>query len=119
MNWYTAQLRYQIITGSGKHIPQFEVQLRLIQAEDEQVACEKAKALGRQEESSSINDSGKLVSWQFIGLTDLELLENLVDGQVLQSRLEENEQADVYIRELHKSIELLQNRLQSPILQAC
>ena len=46
MNWYVAKIVFRIISGEGNHNAQFDEQLRLISAEDERQAFEKATVLG-------------------------------------------------------------------------
>ena len=41
MNWYIAKIVFRIITGDGNHMPQFDEQLRLINANNEEEAFEK------------------------------------------------------------------------------
>ena len=49
MNWYLSKIIFRIICGEGRHTPQFDEQLRLIAATDEQQAFEKAMAIGEKE----------------------------------------------------------------------
>jgi hypothetical protein len=46
MNCYLAKIVYRIICGEGKHMPQFDEQLRLIYAEDDFHAFQKARIIG-------------------------------------------------------------------------
>ena len=46
MKWYVVKLVYQVICGEGKHTPQFDEQIRIITAQDEAAAYEKAYATG-------------------------------------------------------------------------
>jgi hypothetical protein len=46
MNWFLAKIIYQIICGDGDHTPQFDEQLRLVQAESKLKAIQKAKQVG-------------------------------------------------------------------------
>lgn len=56
MNWYLSKLVYQIICDNGSHTPQFDEQLRLIHAEDDLHAFQKARLLGeREQDLFSIN----------------------------------------------------------------
>src|ERR1051326_2143892 len=50
MNWYLAKIVYRIVCGDGNHTPQFDEQLRLIQASDELHAFQKARRLGEREQ---------------------------------------------------------------------
>ncbi|RYG02923.1 MAG: DUF4288 domain-containing protein, partial [Chitinophagaceae bacterium] len=61
MNWYLSKLVYQIICGDGNHTPQFDEQLRLIQASDDTVAFAKARSFGYREEEVFLNQKQSLV----------------------------------------------------------
>jgi len=50
-NWFLAKIVYHIISGEGNHTPQFDEQLRLIQAENELQAIQKARQTGEKEEA--------------------------------------------------------------------
>jgi hypothetical protein len=52
MKWYLAKLVYRIICGEGAHTPQFDEQLRLVCAEDDLHAFQKARATGHLERRS-------------------------------------------------------------------
>lgn len=55
MNWYLTKLVYRIICGQGNHTPQFDEQLRLIEAGHSEEAYEKAVALGEREQDQFFN----------------------------------------------------------------
>ena len=55
MKWYLAKIVFRIICGDGKHVAQFDEQLRLISAPDEEKAFEKAQDMGRNEQDSFLN----------------------------------------------------------------
>ena len=46
MNWFMAKIVYRIICGEGDHTPQFDEQLRLIVADNEEEALKKGYAIG-------------------------------------------------------------------------
>ncbi|MBS1599322.1 MAG: DUF4288 domain-containing protein [Bacteroidetes bacterium] len=97
MNWYLAKIIFRIICGSGSHTPQFDEQLRLISASDEEEAFNKAKDIGMLEQDEFYNDQEKLVQWKFINVAELYKLSGLLDGAELYSRIEETDNADLYI----------------------
>ena len=66
MNWYLSKIVFQIICGDGQHTPQFDEQLRLIEAEDADIAFAKAQAIGGQEQEAFLNQHQHLVQWQFV-----------------------------------------------------
>jgi len=102
MNWYLAKLVFQIICGQGKHAAQFDEQLRLIKASNEQEAFDKASTIGFQEEDEFYNQDQKLVHWKFINVCELYKLSGLLDGAELYSRIQESDNAELYIELTNK-----------------
>ncbi|MCC7525162.1 MAG: DUF4288 domain-containing protein, partial [Chitinophagaceae bacterium] len=96
MSWFLAKIVFRIICGEGNHTPQFDEQLRLIEAPDEAAAFQKALHLGRKGEDSFYNQSEKLVQWQFVDVSELYRIASLSDGVELYSRIEEKENGDLY-----------------------
>ena len=107
MNWYIAKIVFRIICGDGNHMPQFDEQLRLIQAEDELDALDKAAALGTREEHAFPNQHKQLVQWKFIDVSELHKLNMLTDGLEVYSRVQEEDNAGRYIDIVHKKAEYL------------
>ena len=110
MNWYLAKIVFRIICGDGQHRPQFDEQLRLIAAEDEDEAFYKAKNLGEQEEDSFLNVQQKEVRWQFINVAELYRLSALIDGAELYSGIRETDEAESYISLVHKKARGIQEK---------
>jgi hypothetical protein len=102
MNWYLAKIVYQITCGDGRHSPQFDEQLRLINAGTKEEAFLKAQQTGKAEEETFVNQKEQLVQWQFINVCELYRLSSLIDGAELYSRIEERENAAAYIDIIHK-----------------
>ena len=116
MKWYLAKLVYRIICGEGAHTPQFDEQLRLVQAEDDLHAFQKARSTGHREEDNFLNNSQKPVLWKFIDVSELYTLSDFVDGAELYSRILEEEQADRYIQTTHdRASHLLEKSMQKSI----
>ena len=78
-------------------MPQFDEQLRLIHANNEEEAFEKAQQLGREEEDSFMNQKNQLVKWAFINIPELNKLPSLSDGMEIYSRVNEYENAKRFI----------------------
>ncbi|MFL5772346.1 MAG: DUF4288 domain-containing protein [Flavisolibacter sp.] len=97
MQWYLAKLVYRIICGTGEHSAQFDEQLRLVSASDEEQAFEKAIAFGTAEQETFFNNRQQLVTWKFINVSELYRLSELIDGAELYSRINEVDEADSYI----------------------
>ena len=97
MNWYPTKIVFQIICGDGEHTAQFDEQLRLVGAKDEDEAFEKARTRGRNEEDCFYNHKQQLVRWQFVNVSELYHVSELIDGAELYSRVNEVDDADSYI----------------------
>jgi hypothetical protein len=105
MNWYLAKMVFRIICGDGNHMAQFDEQLRLVSAESKEEAFHKAQLLGAKEEEMFFNQQQQLVQWQFISVSELYRLNELIDGAEVYSRIEEKENADSYLHIVHKKAE--------------
>lgn len=97
MKWYLAKIVYRIICGEGDHTPQFDEQLRLIEAEDDFHAFKKARVMGNREQDNFLNNDKKPVIWKFIDVSELHALDNLADGVELYSKICEEKDARNYI----------------------
>ena len=116
MNWYLSKIVFQIICGDGHHTPQFDEQLRLIQAKDERTAYTKAVSIGNSEEDTFYNNKEQLVQWRFIGVSELYQM-SLVDEAELCSRISEADRAEDYINMVHKKAEQIESRYSHELLQ--
>ena len=106
MNWYMAKLVYQFICGNGKHTPQFNEQLRLIVAEDALHAFYKARLIGERETLDIVNN-GLPIKWKFIDVTEILPVNKLSDGAELWSFMNEDADAELYIRNTQQKASLL------------
>lgn len=101
MNWYLAKMVFRIICGDGEHTAQFDEQLRLISAESREEAFHKVQTMGMHEEEIFFNQRQQLVQWQYISVSELYQLNQLIDGAELYSRIEEKDNAEAYIHIVH------------------
>ena len=97
MNWYLAKLVFRIICGNGDHTPQFDEQLRLLSGSSKEEAFKKAQEIGGKEQETFYNRRQQLVQWQFINVSDIYKISELIDGAELYSRIEEKDNAEAYI----------------------
>ena len=105
MNWYLTKMVFQIISGEGDHHPQFDEQLRLISADSEAEAFDKAFCLGKSETDTFINKKNQPVKWLFINVSDVYRINELSDGVELYSRIEEKDHAGSYIQAVNRRAE--------------
>jgi hypothetical protein len=117
MNWFLAKIIFRIVCGNGEHTPQFDKQLRLIQADDETKAFEKASLIGEKEQVSFLNQHEQLVQWKFINVSELYKLSALIDGAELYSRVQEVDNADQYIGLVNKKATHIQEKITHQLLQ--
>jgi hypothetical protein len=105
MNWYLAKMVFRIVCGEGEHTPQFDEQLRLVAGHSKEEAFQKAQDMGQKEEETFYNRKEQLVQWQFINVSELYRLSDLIDGAELYSRIEEKENAEAYIYTVNQKAE--------------
>ena len=117
MNWYLSKIVYRIVCGEGKHTPQFDEQLRLIEAEDETTAFAKARSIGEKEQEMFLNREHNLVQWQFVNVSELYKISALIDGAELYSRIQESDNADLYMEVVHKKAAHIQSNITHKFLQ--
>lgn len=110
MKWYLAKIVFRIICGDGMHAAQFDEQLRLITAAGEDEAFEKAVVIGRTEQDSFYNLKQQLVRWEFIDVSELYHLNELIDGAEMYSRINEVDDADAYTNFVHRRAESIQQK---------
>ncbi|GAA4340016.1 hypothetical protein GCM10023149_51110 [Mucilaginibacter gynuensis] len=107
MNWYVTKLIFRIISGDGNHPAQFDEQLRLINAENDLKAFEKANKIGAELQDSFTQAQKQAVQWQFVDVTEVNQLNGLTDGTELHYQIHEAKDADLYIAWAHHKAALL------------
>jgi Domain of unknown function (DUF4288) len=117
MNWFLAKIVYRIVCGDGDHTPQFDEQLRLIEADNETTAFAKARAIGDMEQEMFFNQKQKLVQWQFINVSELYRISALIDGAELYSRVQEADNAELYTELVNKKAAHIQLNITHKFLQ--
>ena len=86
--WYIATLVIAIKSGTGGDDPTCEEQIRAIRAPNAEIAYEKALQIGKRQEDAYLNVYEQTVTWEFVGLDDLDELDNTMhDGVEIRSRL--------------------------------
>jgi hypothetical protein len=110
MNWYVAKLVFRVISGDGDHQAQFDEQLRLISADDEKNAFEKASTIGKNNQDSFLNNQKQTVKWQFIDVAEVSRINELQDGAELYYQIHEAPDADLYIAWAHHKSALIKNQ---------
>ena len=91
MKWYVAEVIIRCRVGkASKRRTLYDRQIKVLRAATDEVAYDRALELGRAENQSYKNSAGEKVSWEFLGLGNLELLheKTISDGTEIHSRLE-------------------------------
>lgn len=111
MNWFVSKIVFKIISGEGTHRPQFDEQLRLINARDEAEAFEKAVNIGRVEEQEFVNTKHDKVTWKFINVAELYRLPDLRDGVELHYTIHEVEDGDYLVSCINQKASQIEEKL--------
>jgi hypothetical protein len=102
MNWYITKVVFAITREDSQSRKQFDEQLRLIAAENQEEAFLKARSIGLEEEECFYNDQKKKVKWEFINVSEVLRLKDLADGAEVYSRIHETEEGPSYIQFIHQ-----------------
>lgn len=95
-----------------KQTTQFDEQLRIVSARDENEAFLKARMIGVREEDQFLNDEQRLIKWKFIDVTELNLLEELKDGMEIYSCINEHEESERYIYYIQQKATSIEEKIQ-------
>jgi hypothetical protein len=109
MNWYLAKLTFRITSGYG----QFDEQLRMIYALDEEEALLKARKIGLQQEECLMTSYQQPVAWEFVNVAELIALPSLADGMEVYSRLFETNEPERHVHDVHRRAMDLQLHFQA------
>jgi hypothetical protein len=116
MKWFLAKIVFRIICGDGDHAAQFDEQLRLINAYNKQQAFDKAVELGRSEEDSFYNIHRQPVHWEFVNVSELYHMEELLDGAEIYSKIKEVPDGMDYSELVHNKAKLISSNPYNEIL---
>ena len=115
MKWYVTKLVFQIICGAGNHTGQFDEQLCLIEATNEDEALIKAVDLGMGREETFYNQRQELVQWKFVNISELYQL-NLTDGVEVSSKINEVDDDLAYTNLVHAKAEQIKRKQSHKLL---
>lgn len=90
MKWYVAEIIVRCRVGKpSNRRALYDRQIKILRAPTDEAAYKRALALGKAENLSYKNSAGEKVSWEFLGLGNLELLlkKTISDGTEIHSRL--------------------------------
>lgn len=108
MKIYLAKLVYRIFCGKGQHKPQFDEQLRLVCADDEFHAFQKARLFGEREQDRQASST---VTWKFVDVIELQPLGEQTDGAELYSCIREQEDGQAFEKAVRRQASLLHDSI--------
>ena len=108
MKWFLAKVVFRIICGEGLHTAQFDEQLRILNADNEQSAFRKACEIGCREEQQFLNVKQQLVQWKFMNVTELFRINDFTDGAEIYSRIYETDDGDAYTQLIEANAKAIQ-----------
>ena len=108
MKRYLVKLMFNINIDNGQHAHQFDEQIRIVEAHNQEAAFQKARNIGKKEEETFVNNENKLVNWQFIDVAELYELESLKEGEQLYSTTHENTERHSFIDSVRQKAMLIQ-----------
>jgi len=91
MRWYVVEVIVRCRVGkSSKRRALYDRQIKVLRASNDEAAYGRALELGKAENHSYKNSAGEKVYWEFVGLGNLETLQEkkISDGTEIHSRLE-------------------------------
>jgi hypothetical protein len=109
MNWFVAKLIFEIKTQDSKYA-QFDEQLRLIEAVNEELALEMAYQLGSMQQEEIINSNNHSVAWKFVAVTEIQKIGEIAHGKEIHYKITEPEQAEQYLALVEAKATQLKNR---------
>jgi hypothetical protein len=108
MNRYLVKLMFNINIDNGSHASQFDEQIRIVESFSIEDAFHKARAIGKREEETFVNNEKKMVNWQFIDVVDIYELEAIKDGEQIYSNTHENTDRYSFINYIRQKAMVIQ-----------
>ncbi len=107
MKLYLAKLMFNIHVDGSEGASEFDEQVRVIVSTNSEDAFYKARAIGKKEEETFVNNNNKLIAWKFIDVAEVYALDELKDGEQLYSCTHKTTDSDSYINYIRqKSMEI-------------
>jgi hypothetical protein len=102
---FLVKLSFHVISADGR-FSQFDEQLRMVAAENSEIAILKGRGIGRTEQGTISDANNVNLHWKFIDVTEIYELDELGDGEQLYSTTLETDAASYipYLRS--KAMEL-------------
>ena len=109
MNWFAVKMIFQI-EDKEKTYPQFDEQIRLIDAINEDLALEMAYQIGMMEVDEVTTSKQQKLNWRFIAVTEVQHIGNIEHGKEIHYQINEPEEMNTYLQMVKEKAEGLKNR---------
>lgn len=109
MNWFVAKIIFQI-EGNDQTFPQFDEQLRLIDAVNEELALEIAYQMGVMHQDEVQSRNQQTLRWKFVAVTELQHVGDLEHGKEIHYRITEPEETTSYLEMVNEKATSLRKR---------
>lgn len=109
MNWFVAKLIFEIKAEDGKYV-QFDEQLRLVEAVNEELALEMAYQLGLMQQEEVVENEKQAIVWKFVAVTEIENIGEITHGKEIHYKITEPEKAEQYLALVQMKANQLKNR---------
>jgi hypothetical protein len=91
---FIAKLLLNVTKNGDASRSEFDVQFRMVIADDRDEAIAKADALGQFEEGSATGPEAEMPAWKYIGISELIEIEDAEDGALLFSETLHHDEPD-------------------------
>jgi hypothetical protein len=112
MNWFIVKMIFQIETEDNLY-PQFDEQLRIIDAINEDLALEIAYQMGQMEQEEIKSHKDEVLKWKFIAVTEINNIGDIAHGKEIHYQITEPEEAANYLSFVKEKALSLKNRKQN------
>ena len=109
MNWFVAKMIFQI-ESENKDYAQFDEQLQLIEAVNEELALEMAHQMGIMQQNEIISKQEQSIKWKFIAITELSYIGEIESGKEIHYRICEPDNVSEYLEMVKDKADSLKNR---------
>ncbi len=109
MNWFVAKLIFKVETPDSRYA-QFDEQLRLIEAINEDLALEMAHQIGLMQQEEIVHSNNHSVHWKFVAVTEIQNIGEIAHGTEIHYKITEPEQAEQYLALVQAKAMQLKNR---------
>ncbi len=96
MNWFVAKLIFEI-KSEDSQVPQFDEQLRLIEAVDASLALEMAYQMGLMQKEDLLTSQKHLITWDFVAVTEIQEIGEIAHGKEIHYKITEPDKAEQYL----------------------